>query len=67
MDFPGLAGPRFHPDGAETGVPAGAATLILGGPVIARRPLPAPWQQAEPVTAKSVTIKPEAERARANG
>jgi uroporphyrin-III C-methyltransferase len=32
------------------GIPAGAATLILVGPVIALRPLLAGWQQTEPMT-----------------
>lgn len=32
------------------GIPAGAATLILVGPVIALRPLLADWQQTEPMT-----------------
>jgi uroporphyrin-III C-methyltransferase len=31
-------------------IPSGAATLILVGPVIALRPLLAPWQQTEPMT-----------------
>jgi uroporphyrin-III C-methyltransferase len=34
---------------AVAGVPAGAATLILVGPVIALRPLLADWQQTEPM------------------
>jgi uroporphyrin-III C-methyltransferase len=32
------------------GIPAGAPTLILVGPVIALRPLLADWQQTEPMT-----------------
>jgi len=32
------------------GIPAGAATLIVVGPVIALRPLLAGWQQTEPMT-----------------
>ena len=32
------------------GIPAGAATLIVVGPVIALRPLLADWQQTEPMT-----------------
>jgi uroporphyrin-III C-methyltransferase len=32
------------------GIPAGAATLILVGPVIALRPLLTDWQQTEPMT-----------------
>jgi uroporphyrin-III C-methyltransferase len=35
---------------AAAGIPAGAATLILVGPVIALRPLLADWQQTEPMT-----------------
>ena len=45
-------------------VPAGAATLILVGPVIALRPLLADWQQTEPMTVTpSETVGP----ARAEG
>jgi uroporphyrin-III C-methyltransferase len=36
-----------------TGIPAGAATLILVGPTIALRPLLADWQQIEPMTVKN--------------
>jgi uroporphyrin-III C-methyltransferase len=35
------------------GIPAGAATLILVGPVIALRPLLADWQQTEPMTVET--------------
>jgi uroporphyrin-III C-methyltransferase len=35
---------------AVSGIPAGAATLILVGPTIALRPLLADWQQTEPMT-----------------
>jgi uroporphyrin-III C-methyltransferase len=35
------------------GIPAGAATLILVGPVIALRPLLAGWQQTEPMTVEN--------------
>jgi uroporphyrin-III C-methyltransferase len=35
---------------AVSGVPAGAATLIVVGPTIALRPLLADWQQTEPMT-----------------
>jgi uroporphyrin-III C-methyltransferase len=43
------------------GIPAGAATLILVGPVIALRPLLADWQQTEPMTVEprqAVTATP---------
>jgi len=35
------------------GIPAGAATLIVVGPVIALRPLLAGWQQTEPMTVET--------------
>jgi uroporphyrin-III C-methyltransferase len=35
------------------GIPTGAATLILVGPVIALRPLLAGWQQTEPMTVEN--------------
>jgi uroporphyrin-III C-methyltransferase len=38
---------------AVSGVPAGAATLILVGPTIALRPLLADWQQTEPMTVET--------------
>jgi uroporphyrin-III C-methyltransferase len=38
---------------AVASIPAGAATLILVGPVIALRPLLADWQQTEPMTVES--------------
>ena len=37
------------------GIPAGAPTLILVGPVIALRPLLADWQQTEPMTVEPRT------------
>ncbi|MDR3529175.1 MAG: uroporphyrinogen-III C-methyltransferase [Rhodopila sp.] len=46
------------------GIPAGAATLILVGPVIALRPLLADWQQTEPMT---VETRGAAASARAKG
>ena len=46
------------------GIPAGAATLIVVGPVIALRPLLADWQQTEPMT---VAISGAVEPARAEG
>jgi uroporphyrin-III C-methyltransferase len=46
------------------GIPAGAATLILVGPVIALRPLLADWQQTEPMT---IDVRSAAEPARATG
>jgi len=51
--------------GAEVaGIPAGAATLILVGPVIALRPLLADWQQSEPMTVETGSLE---ERCRSNG
>jgi uroporphyrin-III C-methyltransferase len=38
------------------GLPTGAATLILVGPVIALRPLLAGWQQTEPMTVKNRSV-----------
>jgi uroporphyrin-III C-methyltransferase len=46
------------------GIPAGAATLILVGPVIALRPLLADWQQIEPMTIEGRGMH---ERPRAKG
>jgi len=46
------------------GIPAGAATLILVGPVIALRPLLADWQQSEPMTVETGSLE---ERCRSNG
>ena len=43
-----------------TGIPAGAATLILVGPTIALRPLLADWQQIEPMTVKNPHAAPVA-------
>lgn len=45
-------------------IPAGAATLILIGPVIALRPLLADWQQTDPMTVETTGA---GERARAKG
>jgi uroporphyrin-III C-methyltransferase len=47
-----------------TSVPAGSATLILVGPVIALRPLLAEWQQTEPMTVETGRT---VERVRVNG
>ena len=44
------------------GIPAGAPTLILVGPVIALRPLLADWQQTEPMT-----VEPRTKAVRAIG
>jgi uroporphyrin-III C-methyltransferase len=49
---------------AVAGIPAGAATLILVGPVIALRPLLTDWQQIEPMTVES---RGAASAARAKG
>jgi uroporphyrin-III C-methyltransferase len=46
------------------GIPAGAATLIVVGPVIALRPLLADWQQIEPMT---IDVRSAAAPARATG
>lgn len=42
---------------AVTAIPAGAATLIVVGPVIALRPLLAEWQQTEPMTVETGGVK----------
>jgi uroporphyrin-III C-methyltransferase len=47
-----------------TGIPAGAATLILVGPTIALRPLLTDWQQTEPMTVQTGSID---QRLRVNG
>jgi uroporphyrin-III C-methyltransferase len=41
---------------AISGIPAGAATLIVVGPVIALRPLLAAWQQTTPMTITRDTV-----------
>jgi uroporphyrin-III C-methyltransferase len=42
-------------------IPAGAATLILVGPVIALRPLLADWQQTDPMTIEAQGAAPTAQ------
>jgi siroheme synthase len=45
---------------AVAGIPRGAATLIVTGPVLALRPVLAGWQQTDPMT---VTLTEAPERA----